>query len=263
MKKRNIKDEHDKGYKDILTQKKNFVQLLKSFVKEAWVNEIDESSLTLLNKSFIFKGYEKKEADIVYKMSIKGEYIIFYCLLELQSTVDFQMPIRLFYYMAGIWQDILKNTKPEEASKKGFKLPAILPMVLYNGEANWTVVRNFREILQGYKMFGNHVLDFNYILFNVDGYSEKELLDVCNMISSVFLLDKRFKDPQMLVDRMHKVLSSLSKMNEVELKLFLNWVKNIIKPRLPEELQHDFERIIDDADNVEVENMVSNLGLAG
>ncbi|HQA59209.1 MAG TPA: Rpn family recombination-promoting nuclease/putative transposase, partial [Acetivibrio sp.] len=106
-----INKEHDLGYKHLLTHKKTFIQLLRSFVKEDWVNEIDESQVMLVDKSYILQDFREKESDIVYRLKIKDRNVIFYCLLELQSSVDYQMPIRLLFYMIEIWRDILKNTE--------------------------------------------------------------------------------------------------------------------------------------------------------
>lgn len=57
-----------------------------------------------------------------------GVDVCFY-LLELQSTVDFQMPYRLLLYMVEIWRTVLKDTDAKEAARKNFKLPAIVPCV--------------------------------------------------------------------------------------------------------------------------------------
>jgi hypothetical protein len=56
--------------------------------------------------------------------------------MELQSTVDFHMPFRLLLYMVEIWRGILKDTKPGDEKTKKFKLPAIVPIILYNGNDN-------------------------------------------------------------------------------------------------------------------------------
>jgi hypothetical protein len=34
--------------------------------------------------------------------------------------------------MSEIWREILKNTKQTEVKSKEFKLPAIVPLILYN-----------------------------------------------------------------------------------------------------------------------------------
>ena len=258
MPKRKVNKEHDLGYKHLLTHKKTFVELLKSFVKESWANDIDESQVVLINKSYVLQDFKEKESDIVYRLKVKDRDIIFYCLLELQSSVDYQMPLRLLLYMVEIWRDILKNTEKSEARRKDFRLPSIIPIVLYNGATEWTACRSFRETLSGNEMFSNQVLDFNYILFDVNRYSENELLGFTNLISSVFLLDQKI-DSEQLKERLVKLAGVLKGLTEEEIGLFKGWFKWIIKPRVSEELQPKIDEILENAHSMEVENMVYNL----
>jgi len=237
-----INKEHDLGYKHLLTHKKTFIQLLRSFVKEDWVKEIDESQVMLINKSYVLQDFKEKESDIVYRLKIKDRNVIFYCLLELQSSVDYQMPLRLLFYMIEIWRDILKNTENHETERKGFKLPCIVPIVLYNGVNNWTVCRSFREMLDGNEIFSNYILDFNYILFDVNRYEEEDLLGFANLISGVFLLDQKI-DSEQLKDRLVKMIEILGDLSEEEFGLFKGWLKWILKPRISEELRFKIDDI--------------------
>jgi len=65
---------HDKGYKYLLSAKKVFLELLKSFVRQGWVEEIDESNIVRVDKSFILQDFKGKEADLVYwvKMNLNS-----------------------------------------------------------------------------------------------------------------------------------------------------------------------------------------------
>ena len=110
MSKFQVNNPHDVGYRHIFNHKENFLELLRSFINKEWVNHINKEDLTLVNKSYILQDFEEEESDIVYKINIDGKEIIFYVLLEFQSTVDFQIPIRLFFYMLQLRRDILKNT---------------------------------------------------------------------------------------------------------------------------------------------------------
>jgi hypothetical protein len=44
---------HDSGFKYLLSSKKAFVQLLRSFVKAPWAEQVEEASLVRLDKSFL------------------------------------------------------------------------------------------------------------------------------------------------------------------------------------------------------------------
>lgn len=114
---------HDRGYRELLSSKRAFLELLKTFVREEWTKEIDEDSLVRVEKSYILQDFSEKEADIVYRLKTKGGDIIFYVLMELQSTVDHLMPFRLLLYMAEIWRDIYNNTPESSGSAKDSGCP--------------------------------------------------------------------------------------------------------------------------------------------
>ena len=253
-----VHNEHDKTYKDIFSNKEYFAKLLRNFVKEDWVKDIDEDSLQYINKSYVMPDFIGKEADVVYSLSLNGKNIIFYCLLELQSTPDHSMPIRLLYYMTAIWTEILKNLKKEDIIKTTFRLPAIVPIVLFNGGGGWHIKRHFKEMLDGYELFSDHIIDFSYIFLDVKEYSGEELLKLANIVSTVFYLDAKVP-ADVLVERIKSVAEILKKLDEKELRLLKRWIRFIFRPRLKEEAQATLDKVLDENSNVEVDLMISNL----
>lgn len=169
-----LNTEHDIGYKSLLRNKKTFIEFLRDFVKKDWVKEIKEENLILIDKEFILKDYTEKEADIVYKVNIEGKEIILYILMELQSKVDYTMPIRLFTYMSEIWRNEISNTDEKEFKRKSYRLPAILPIVVYNGRNNWTAAKSFKEVQSGYELLEENVVDFKYLLYDINRMDEEE-----------------------------------------------------------------------------------------
>jgi len=83
------------------------------------------------------------------------------------------MPLRLLIYMAEIWRDIYQNTEIREWERKGYRVPVIIPAVLYNGVENWTASEEFRDLLSESGRFGSHALNFRYLLFDVNRYQER------------------------------------------------------------------------------------------
>ena len=128
-----IKDEHDVGYKSLFSKKDNFVHFLRKYIGADWAAEISEDDLILMDKSFILKDYKDKEADIIYRARFKGREIIFYVLLELQSTVDYTMSFRLLLYMTELLRREFENADKAKRETKDYRLPAVVPIVLYNG----------------------------------------------------------------------------------------------------------------------------------
>ena len=103
--KKDINNIYDKSYKTLFSNKDIFTSLINDFTEEKWKDKINADNLTLINKSFILSDYEEVESDIVYKANIDGEEVIFYLLLEFQSSIDYSMPIRLLMYMLEIWRE--------------------------------------------------------------------------------------------------------------------------------------------------------------
>lgn len=240
--KEEIHNAHDKGYKYILSIKRLFVQLLKSFVDQGWAKKIEPSDVELVDKSFILPDFKNKEADLVYKVNIDGNSVYFY-LLELQSRVDYQMPYRLMLYMVEIWRNILKETDKKEARRKDFKLPVIIPCVLYNGSEKWTAKRSFKETLYEYEQFGELVIDFKYILFDIRRYRDEELLELANLIAAVFFIDKTKDKSNEIIGRLQEVAVKLQGLSDEDTNVMWNWIMNIIARGLKSEVKKEIDDI--------------------
>jgi len=253
-----INNPHDRGYKSLLASEEIFLELLQSFIDMGWVSLIDPEAITRIDTTQILPDFSEKEADLVYRLKIKNQEVIFYLLLELQSTVDFQMPYRLLIYMMGIWQDVLKNVPSKEATRKDFRLPPIVPIVLYNGRDKWTACRSFKDILAISELFKEYLVDFKYILIDVNRYNERTLTELTNLIGAVFLLDQseNFKE---YCEKMLKIAPNLSKFNDNDFQLFKNWIKIIFSMNLPNEARQEIVRILDESRPEEAVKMVTNI----
>lgn len=225
---------HDQSYRFLLSSKKLFVELLRSFVNREWVTCVDEECIEEINHSFVLSDFSRKEADLVYKARLlNGRDVILYILLELQSTVDYEMPYRLLLYQTEIWRFVLRERLDlREASS--YVLPAIVPIVLYTGQRPWTAKRRFRELLANEATFGTEVLDFEYILIDVERYSEEELLGLSNTIGSVFLLDQT-ADQELLLERLRKLMHTIRQMPPEMKGHFIHWLAQMVALQLPPE----------------------------
>ena len=265
----------DKGYKKLFSNKEMFLEFLQTFVREDWVRDINTDDLVRVDKEYVLQDYRKKEADIVYKMKFKspatGEEreAIFYVLFELQSSVDRLMPYRLLMYMVQIWKQELSNVTHEDAQNKDYKLPAIIPIVLYNGSQQWDAVIEFKDLISEADRFEDWIVNFKYILVDVDQYSEEELLRISNSISLIIMMDQTIvtKDKSMLIKRLEKIRDAKGKLPSEKLELIYEWLKEVLLARFPLEegmriiesmkegkaMTYAIERLFD---NIEEEGMV-------
>ena len=251
--KKDINNIHDKSYKTLFSNKEIFLNLIQDFTDHAWSKSIYPENLILVDKSYILSDYEELEADIVYRGKVGDKEVIFYVLLEFQSSIDYSMPIRLLFYMIEIWRDVLKDIKAEAIKKKEFKLPAILPIVTYNGMDKWHVPRRFKDKIDTSELFGRNLLDFEYLLLDVNRYGKAELIEKQSIASAIFLLDQK-TDVVEYLNRIATVAQAFNKLTDREKLELKNWIRNTVQEEIAEQAVEILE-----SDKEEVESMVANI----
>ena len=131
--------------------------------------------------SFVNKIFENREADIVYKYKNKN---IFF-LIEHQTKIDYSMPYRILEYEIEIMKSAIDIRK---IKNKEYKLPLVIPIVLYTGKKKWDAKRYLeesQETLRGVKIKAG-----NYNLVDINDFTKEELLQEKTLISKIMLLEK-------------------------------------------------------------------------
>ncbi|MCT4618363.1 MAG: Rpn family recombination-promoting nuclease/putative transposase, partial [Marinisporobacter sp.] len=138
--------------------------------------------------------------------------------------------------------------------------PVIVPIVLYNGKNKWTAARNFKEILNGYELFEENIIDFRYMLFDVNRMKEEELLEIANLVSSIFLLDQDVAIEEIL--KRLKLIGRIlrKKESKEQIQVFNRWMINVFKNRFDEKIGEHIYKALEETNHMEVEEMISNLG---
>jgi hypothetical protein len=109
-------------------------------------------------------------------------------MIELQSSVDNLMAVRLLQYANLRLSQFLNRADPNEKRLKAFRIPHIVPILLYNGESKWTAATELRSITTYQKsVYGPNM---KYCLIDVNRLQESELVALGNAISAIFLLDQ-------------------------------------------------------------------------
>ena len=254
--KKDIHHIHDKSYKDLYSKKEIAIDLFKSLVNKEWTKYLTPENLTLVNKSYITADYEELESDIVYKANLNNREVYFYILLEFQSTVDYRMPLRLLFYMCEILREHAVNAKHKKYDKN-IKIPAVLPIVLYNGEQKWDVPREFRKMIYNEDLFGSNILNFTYDVFDISNdekFNKEELLISKNVQAAIFLLEKT-GDALEFLEKM-KVVSLYSKyLSQIEVNAIKIWIENNITKQISDSAINILQ-----ANKMEVELMIGRAG---
>ena len=209
---------HDSGYKKLFSNRTIFRQLLETFVNQEWVHSLNFDKCEPLDKSFISEHYKETESDLIYKVQFHDREVYIYILIEFQSTVDPFMALRVLNYITNFYMDFLVNNSGVN------KLPAVFPIVLYNGSAPWTAPVNLSALIEQTPPLGKFALDFQYFLIAENEYSQEALLKIRNIVSTLFLAESHY-DLDMLEVELLNLFSSETDRQAVS--LFLNWFRQL------------------------------------
>ena len=210
-------NDNDKRYKKIFSNPLVVEELLSSFVHEDFVKDLDFSTLERLDKSFVTEKFQEKESDIIYKVNFKGNEIYIYLLIEFQSTVDKFMSLRILRYILEFYDFLSQNDKFT-------KLPAVFPILLYNGEDKWTAKENISSIIIG-NIPEKYIPKFSYYKIIENEISKETLLKIHNFISAVFYVENSTPD-EIRVEIRH-IIQLIEKEKPDLIKLFKLWINNL------------------------------------
>jgi predicted transposase YdaD len=198
---------HDLVYRRIFNRPQIMEEILRKFASGPWAERLDFSTLAPVPADFVSRYLKKYEGDLIWHVRYgpeEGEWFFIFVLMELQSTVQRFMALRLAGYVMQLCEVLLAhgNYLPQRRPKR--LLPPVLPVVLYNGEEPWTAPLLLSEFFQ--EVEGFHLPEFEYIVLDVNNYEPEELRPMDTVTSGVFLLE-RSKDLEELLE----VLDELEK----------------------------------------------------
>ena len=205
---------HDSGYRKLFSNITIFRQLLETFVCQDWIKDIDFSTCTPINRTFISNEYKERETDLIQKVKINGEDVYIYILLEFQSNVQKFMAVRVLHYITNFYIYHIEN------NKKVKKLPQVFPIVLYNGDDKWTAPENINELIENNVPIGEYGINFKYFKIAENSFEKDFLLKAGNIVSTLFLTETHFN--------MKLVRESFNNLFEKEedkqaISIFFNW----------------------------------------
>jgi predicted transposase/invertase (TIGR01784 family) len=213
---------HDSGYKRLFGNKTIFRQLFETFVEEEWVQRLDFERAERLDKSFVSEHYKDTEADIIYKVPIlNSDKAIYLCLLiEFQSNVQRFMILRSLQYKCNFYMDFVLSNK----NVRGLMLPAMFPLVLYNGEDKWTAPANMDQLIENEVDLGQYGLHFEHLVIAENSYGKEWLAKIDNIIATLFLAEAHYDLPLLL----EKLLTLYeTEPDRQALMLFINWFRQL------------------------------------
>ena len=127
------------------------------------------------------KIFQNREADIVYKYKYKN---IFF-LIEHQTKIDYTMPYRILEYEIVIMKSAVDIRK---IKNKEYKLPLVVPIVLYTGKKKWDAKKYLEESQE--RLDGVKIKAGNYNLVDINDYTKEDDEDLLKRIISILFGEK-------------------------------------------------------------------------
>ena len=179
-----------------------------ALINQAIKTKLKAEEIEKYTSSFVNKIFQNREADIVYKYKNKN---IFF-LIEHQTKIDYSMPYRILEYEIEIMKSAIEIRK---VKNKEYKLPLVIPIVLYTGKKRWDAKRYLeesQEILDGVKIKAG-----NYNLVDINDFTKEELLQGKTLISKMMLLEKS-ESTEESIEMLEKIIPNTNKEEKELLK---------------------------------------------
>lgn len=230
---------HDPAYKQLFSHPDMVADLVRGYVEEDWVAELDFTTLERVADSFVSDDLREREDDIIWRVRWGGRWLYLYLLIEFQSSVDRFMAVRLLTYIGLLYQDLIAHARPGPKER----LPPVLPIVLYNGEERWwarTDLSDLQEINLPASL-ARFQPRLQYVLLDEGCYAEHPLPATRNLAAALFGLENS-RSPEDLIAVLERLVTWLRDPAQTPLRrAFLVWLKRIaLKNHLPAQ---EFEEI--------------------
>jgi len=230
----NTHNRHDHSYKLLFSHPEMVRDLLTGFVKEAWVEQLDFSTLEKVSGSYITEDLREREDDVIWRVRWGDDWLYVYLLLEFQSSEDRYMAVRIMTYLGLLYQDLIR----QKAFTPSGKLPPVLPVVLYNGEQQWAAAQNIADLVDlvpgGLERYRP---DFSYLILDEGAIvSDPSWSDqMRNVAAALFRLEHN-RDEQDMLEVLGRLVEWLKAPEQTGLRrAFVVWMRRVLLPgRAPE-----------------------------
>ena len=135
---------HDENYKRLFASPLMVQDVLRACLPAHRLAAADLSSLGKLSPEYVSDELRKRHGDTVWHLRLGRRRVFLLVLLEFQARDDRWMALRILTYSGLLYQELVRSRAPAVA---GERLPALLPVVLYNGTEPWTAAPEMRRLV--------------------------------------------------------------------------------------------------------------------
>ena len=221
---------HDERYRTVFAFPRMVEDLLRGFAPHEWAAALDFSTLRKVPAEYVSDERPVRRGDTVWQVCLhdRGPMLV---VLECQSSEEPRMALRILAYTSLPYRELVRN-EASALDDRG-RLPAVLPVVVHNGESPWTAAREVSELVQPvpgvlmpYRPSQRHrVVDARHV--GVDDLPE------CNLMTAVVRLEQT-RTPWDLVGVARRLRRWLRRPEDDGLRRVLaEWVREVAESFVP------------------------------
>jgi predicted transposase/invertase (TIGR01784 family) len=166
---------HDSVFRRIFGVPANAASQLRAVLPAELATWLDLDRLALVPGSFVDEALRWRHSDALFTAPLDGRDAFVYVLVEHQSSDDPLLAFRVLRYVIRIWD------RYEREHPKARRLPAIIPLVVYQGRARWASPVQLLDLID-LAPADRHSMQawlprFEFLLDDLSRVSEDQLLD--------------------------------------------------------------------------------------
>ena len=214
---------HDASYKLLFSAPELVRDLVLGFVPDAWLHSLDYTTLEKMPGSYVTDDMRHRADDVVWRVKVGPEWVYLYILIEFQSKVDPWMAVRMMSYVGLLYQDLIKAKQvlPQR------KLPPVLPIVLYNGDAKWTAATDIATLIPKVPgLVAKYLPKLEYLLIDENQYAEADLAELKNLVAAIIRIEHPENEQALLalIDLVNELLQGNAELK----RTFAIWIRAVL-----------------------------------
>lgn len=178
----------------------------------------DFAGLEPLGREFFSDDWRLREADLLFEIPYRAEGVTtpaLVCLmLEHQSDSDPLVPLRTLVTVAGYWEKCWRQWAELKRPRPEFRLPPVLPIVLYTADRPWGSNKSIRDLLGEPAAFHPHAPTWTPIFWNLADVSPESLLAGGAWMQFLAIMRVSDVDAEAFVPIFREAMRHLSPMEE-------------------------------------------------
>ena len=245
-KEENSHNRYDKAYKTLLRNPEVFCQFMRSLVKEDLAQNLRPDQLQAVDKSFISSDNKQTDSDLIYKVALTPEQdAYFYILMELQSSVDDKMPLRMLEYVTQLYRVSADDKGLKTAGKK---LPAIFPIVLYNGDKVWRQSPQIADMIDQSHVPNQYIPKMEYLLIDLSQFTDTDLEQMDGLVAAITYAENHGKTAE-FTSLLAELGQYIQRLLPQQVGVFKRWFSGVYKSKLSAEQLDQFAAELEPQEN--------------